>query len=1070
MNVFGGATLSMEITEDQEVAILESPAATGSEELKTENNNLTDDDSPFTNRATPVSTPSQAPDHDISGKARDLGTTVLNFLSNASNETLGACLVGLGAATYLILGRIGLLLIGVVAGVLLHATWENRENGSASEDSQYAEGRRRKEKGLDIVQRLLDLRPSGAPNGDSDTISNDGISTEKKLLDFTGFAPETKAALEHFRDAVIRDYVAWWYKPILPREDSFVVACSQMFTRFLLSISNRLSRKRPGDVFLDFLTNSSSIVIVFLNELSAALSASRDLDPQRAIEAYLEKNQGCSLDNVLDQEQQTRKLQAVSEDVVQTFVDAEAKACNPVKTFLREIFGGLILDMTIASCSRADFINEWIIWGLEESGTTELVEAIDAGVNQATNNPVVKGATALANGFSTDGDVSRSERRKSTAETKAEHRRTVSKAEAAMEEAMLEAQKINDMIAEEEAKKRSSLDDAASTAPATDESAIADEDVLPANGSINGVHVDAETQHVQIESPPASPQEDQPAENPGFKSFDQILGSQKVSALQAETSPLPSPPLVAPHMTLQNARISIFDDSVPGEKGNLKSKPTIDYFFQVEPESSAFPGWMIPRKYSDVEALHEILRRISVISGVTEFTTRHPALPTWKGNTKAGLRTELEKYLQDALSFRRLAESEAMKRFLDKDQHVPKASQNKNFGQAAFENMGKGVVDVLSSAPKGVATGGKAFVGGVAGVFGGVAALGQKKQSSKNNPRRESGMSQANGSITSLPSQSTHDSKPSQSPAPPTPDSPATQPSMSRESLQLPTTPDFVPELPPRPSRQSEDISNMRSSPPPDSETMSDTTNPTPKTSLDLHAPQRSPSLNEAAFNLPPPPSEISDDYRLSSEELSTLRTSTSTDSPAPSPTPPAPTSDPQPPPSTHTPTPKDPLTIQETTIAVELFFATINELYTLSSAWTLRLTLLNTAKSFLLRPGNSNLEAIRQLLQSTIIDANTTPAGIAAHITKMRENGLPTEEELKRWPPPLSREESERRRDRARRLLCEKGMPQALTSVMGQAASAEALGKVFDCLQVERVARGLVFAVLLQAVRALTQ
>ena len=48
--------------------------------------------------------------------------------------------------------------------------------------------------------------------------------------------------------------------------------------------------------------------------------------------------------------------------------------------------------------------------------------------------------------------------------------------------------------------------------------------------------------------------------------------------------------------------------------------------------------------------------------------------------------------------------------------------------------------------------------------------------------------------------------------------------------------------------------------------------------------------------------------------------------------------------------------------------------------------------------------------------------------------------------------------------------MPQALTSVMGAAASGEALGRVFDCLQVPEVARGLVFALVLQGVRALTQ
>jgi hypothetical protein len=163
-------------------------------------------------------------------------------------------------------------------------------------------------------------------------------------------------------------------------------------------------------------------------------------------------------------------------------------------------------------------------------------------------------------------------------------------------------------------------------------------------------------------------------------------------------------------------------------------------------------------------------------------------------------------------------------------------------------------------------------------------------------------------------------------------------------------------------------------------------------------------------------------------------------------------------------------MTEEETQMAVELFFAVIQELYTLSSAWNIRRTLLNAAKTFLLRPGNPNLESIRLLLQNSVIDANTSDEGLAAHILKLRENTLPTEEELKQWPPPPSHEEKEKLRSKARKLLVERGMPQALTSVMGAAASGEALGRVFDCLQIEEVARGLMFALLLQAVRAATQ
>ena len=40
---------------------------------------------------------------------------------------------------------------------------------------------------------------------------------------------------------------------------------------------------------------------------------------------------------------------------------------------------------------------------------------------------------------------------------------------------------------------------------------------------------------------------------------------------------------------------------------------------------------------------------------------------------------------------------------------------------------------------------------------------------------------------------------------------------------------------------------------------------------------------------------------------------------------------------------------------------------------------------------------------------------------------------------------------------------------VMGQAATGEALGRVFDCLQIEEVARGLLFGLILQVVRIVT-
>jgi hypothetical protein len=118
----------------------------------------------------------------------DLVTRGLRFLSTASTETIGGIAVGLAACTYLVLGRIGLILIGVVGGVVLHATWENQNAGSVEEA--------RKEKSLDIVKRILELRAANThpeDEGQQEVLGNS----------FEGFQPETAIALNELVDVSI---------------------------------------------------------------------------------------------------------------------------------------------------------------------------------------------------------------------------------------------------------------------------------------------------------------------------------------------------------------------------------------------------------------------------------------------------------------------------------------------------------------------------------------------------------------------------------------------------------------------------------------------------------------------------------------------------------------------------------------------------------------------------------------------------------------------------------------------------------------------------------------------------
>lgn len=978
----------------------------------------------------------------------------LEFLSTASNETLGACLVGLGATTYFVLGRVGLVIIGVAGGVVLHATWEK-----AAGDGTRSIEERRKEVGLDVIHRVLkwrEEREDGRGEGDETAVPDRIDLQSERKLDFEGFRPETKAALEELTDAVIRDYVKWWYSPILPNEETFPQSSRRTYVAFLLGISNHMSRKRPANVFLDFLTHSSSILTVFFNELYTAVNASPTASVSDAIDTYLKLKPNSNLANIVDVENQEKKLMLVAEDILECYLDPKAYNCEPARIFLQQMLAKVCIEYTIIACSKPEFINDWIVYLLEE-GEPELMKEIDAGVEGVADGSLVKDQNVVESAVE-DADIQRA----------AHHKRVVSKAQEAMDDAMREAQRLSQMIAEHDAQRfREQQSPDETTLKQKPEQATLSSGVTPSSSGIlhdnnsesttqgidtpsssrSDAHGEEDSEEPQHTTSPASHvvAEDQvePAalQAAAFTSFDQldpnlVRTESQVSASSKEVEPL----------TLYNAKVTLYDDSDPSDRKAIKQKPTMDYMIQLEPATSHYTGWMIFRKYIDFENLHEVLGRIAKVSGAAVFAEAHPSLPNWKGRTAPLLREDLERYLMDAVRFQSLAESEGMKRFLEKERALSKSPGHKGgFGwpaPAAFESMGKGVVDALAKAPKEVAGGGKALIGGVSSVLGGGKGTTRSKASPRNLSRS------ATESPPALPprtetSLSIPKSRPSQDSVRTSSPVVDTQPAPIAQMEQKPgTIPEEKPRPPPRPIAEASSV----------------------------------PALGgDQIIQLPPLPSDITDDYDpnigLSRKSESTdpdlpPRPSTSTFSDSNNGPPYTDAPDPEPTKSK----PKAPLTEQETQVTVELLFATIQELYTLSSAWTLRRTLLSAAKTFLIRPGNPQLLSIRDLLQSTVLDAYTSDAGIALQLRKLRLNALPTEEELKLWPPELSAKEKEELRRKARKLLVERGMPVALTSVMGTAATGEALGRVFDALQVEKVARGIVFGLMLQALREITQ
>jgi len=1032
--------------------------------------------------ADPATTPDQRLNSGKQVNAPSVIDAALRFFANASNGTLGACAVGLCASTYLVLGRLGLVLIGAVGGIVLHATWESQNNGGL--DATAGEiNHRRKELGIEVVRRVLDWKDQRSGNTAGDEPA-DGQKAEEtsapQVLCYSDFPPATGEALTHLTDAVIRDYVKWWYGPLLPKDESFPAVCRGTFTRFIRSLSNHLSRKRTADPFLDFLANSTSIIIVFLNELSTALKASQGPDAEEAINTYLQFQPDSNLANVLNPAQQERKLSLVADDILLNFLDSKSYNCPPVKVFLQHVLSGLILEGTVTTCSKPEWINEWIVYLLEE-GEPEIMNAIDAGVEDMSG--------AISNAQEAP-DVSKG--RDFT------HQRHVSRAEEAMEEAMREAQRLNAMIAEDEARRRRAL--RAADSEDTGSIATTEGGMATPTSSDSGRHKQEE--HSMVDSmifdsegnamPSAAPSPSR--ESSSFISFDQLGPALVPTAQQpSHTRAAPSADVGAPPLTLQNASITILDLSDTNDRSAIKQKPTGEYLLQIEPASQRYPGWMISRKYSDFEYLHETIRRIAVIAGVAEFAQQYSLLPTWKGQTRASLIQTLENYLRHALKFEPLAESEAMKKFLEKDTGLAKApSPSKNVltqGSTALENVGKNFINVLGQGGKGIAGGGKAVLGGVQGVFGAVATgVGaQRKMSSA--PKSYQPIVRTDTTSASLavrPSQeltrrsteSVDAVKPPLLPARSSLASPSRsersssssreggQVRFSQESLSLPPLPsdvadDYVPVPLAKPETPPRDGSGTNSSRPATPTPWS--RSQTPNGASNGNDPVVPPPTPLSKSQTPNSASNGNDPVALPPTPLSKSQTPHSASN----------GNDPVvPPPQTPARKAKNdfPITEEETRISIELMFAIITELYSLSSAWTIRLSLLTAAKTFLLRPNNPQLDSIRSLLQESVIEANFSDNGLAGHINKLRENTLPTEEERAQWPKEMTAEEKENLRVKARRLLVERGMPQALTSVMGAAASGEALGRVFDCLQVEEVARGLIFALLLQAIRAVTQ
>ncbi|KAG6041699.1 hypothetical protein E4U41_002782 [Claviceps citrina] len=1019
-------------------------------------------------------------------ESSNFAAKAFKFISEATPLALGGVAVAISAVIYALLGRIGLVLIGALGGVLSFISIGARHPAIA----QAIRG----EEGSDVVQRVWrELR-----NADTERTNSDGDGEDEATFkSFDDFGPEIRDALSGLVDAIVRDYIKWWYSPIIPNDHSFPLACRKTLNSYLLSISNRISKKRPADAFLDLLTNSSSILIVLLSELAAAYA---DAPPESNMTAadvvynYLASNPDSRLANLLNQRQQAAKLRTVAEDLL-GFLDQGSQGCDPARIFLREIVANSVLESILQTCSRSEWINGWIVY-LLEAGEPDLNQAIDVGMQTGRDT----GPNLFADIDGNVGNIgiakpvaarSSLEMDRNRRKESLGHKKKLSRADEELEEAMEEMKRMNAMISRDgphrqgesvpsgrrsERSKRSlelvsESHESTSTKPPSPSSEelkmpgiFAGKSPTRATSTDGSSSVKGEAENTPISpqstigsrSRPSSPPQRQPGVRP-FTRFDQIVPARQAERIEdddAKKAPL----------TLHNASFTLHDDSA-GDNGKIRAKPHWDYLIQVEPSSSAHTGWMIVRRYSDFETLHEIMRRIANVSGATAFTELHKELPSWKIHMRESLRGELERYLRDACWYQSLAESEGMKRFLEK-------SQGHTYGGAktfGWETVGKNMLDVLTTAPKGAMEGGKTLVGGVSGVFGNIAGLTRKSTSqsvdltsSANrlsisaSPRMENTPSPARSERASMDSQRSSII--------------STQPGKMAPMSRLPSF-QSQSEVEAEPGRVGRSAERMEAGSAPASARASRSHS----RASSLAALRSSSTISLDLTKLPPPPDDMPSDYEsvngeeAQSRQHDAYQTIRGLPNSAGASSPPVVNGVKKPTAKAATTKQYAPMSEQETRVAVELLFAVINEMYTLSSAWNIRRTLLAAAKSFLLRPGNPSLLTVQSLMQSSVLDANTSDSGIATQLRKLRENSMPTEQERASWPADMTADEKEKLAVKARRLLIQSGVPAALMGVMGQAATGEALGRVFDCLQIEEVARGLVFGLLLQALRIVT-
>ncbi|KAJ6261143.1 hypothetical protein Dda_3809 [Drechslerella dactyloides] len=1027
-------------------------------------------------------------------------------ISTASDKTLIIGLSLLAVIMSVLLGRFGLLIVGTILGAILHATLQNQSGTAEKKKPKF------RSKGTDEEDAKPVVWTAPGDSKPQETKVAQAVPDDPHA-DFSSLNPKVASALDELCNAIVKDCINSWYTTIIPDDSSFPATCHQHLTQSFLRISKRLGDKRPAEIFVSIVANMSDTVIIFMEELSQALNGTRDI--KAGIQTYVRRNRDSALSIMLNKGYQRRELGFCAQEIVQQYAPEDLKGCEPVAMFLRHVLRSTVLWNMVEKFSDPEFINEWIIYlfeykestGPSKEGVGAVLQAFDRSVAGAAQSslPAVSTIATSDPEFAARSPTGSSIKEEVFAVAQALDETTTSDAQRMLPP--VSTTMLQDSHFMTQSPTQSPIQSHSQSQSQSHSPTVRKENFpafpVQTNG-VNGIHHNSESVHYesipngktsmderrsleilsdsrnqsrnqsraqsQAQSQNHSPVDVQP-HSPlgGSLKRNSSNASSRISLSEMSMTPYKTSsessrsgidPQVAAEqrrragVNLLNARVTVLDTGPAYNPPRvLKSKPKSPFMIQLEPLDAA--GWIVMKGYQDFETLHETLIKLATPTGSTKYKLAYTeGLPSWRDRTVDELVALLELFLRIALSEEGLAGSETLFKFFQKDEDRREREKQERIENSVFwrsgaqiENMGKNVLGAITKAPQSASEGGKAFLGGIKKALTSQTPA-QTPGAERDTIRSPFAFIKANISKSTLggADDSTASEKSSMS-LDRDDGSGAQTPAQGRGRFSLRidfprsfTIGDSAP-APPLPARRSASATRSRTSNYQSLNGAEDSHTGRPASLLEESAEGTGePTLTfdsaDAQLNgisLPPPPSEI-DNLPASA------------------------------------PTAYEGISEQETQIVLEIMFSIINELYGLSTAWMIRRSFLNIAKSVMLLPGNSTLSNMRTMIQADVLEANTSAEAIADYVRQVRKNSLPTTTESEEWEKthtPRTEEEKEELRRRARKVLSE-SLPQGLTALLGVNQTKEALSQLFDALQERDVARGLWTSLLAKAVQVL--